>query len=194
MGRKNKILQRLYAFIDYDDIIIKHCRNQYRAYCPQCGADRGYKRPSKFNRICIKCNGQQSVKIMQNAESIAKRSKTMKGRIPWNKRRSPLHVKLRHSISSLVNKRLRKRGASKYGQSFFAAIGYPFEILVKHLESKFLPGMTWNNYGEWHVDHIRADSWFNYDNMNCDTFKECWSLDNLQPLWAKDNLKKSDKQ
>ena len=57
----------------------------------------------------------------------------------------------------------------------------------KHLEQQFLPGMTWDNYGEWHVDHIRP----------CASFEDpadprCWHYTNLQPLWAEDNLSKSD--
>jgi len=52
--------------------------------------------------------------------------------------------------------------------------------------------MTWDNYGTWHIDHIRPDSWFHYDSVNHEDFKKSWMLDNLQPLWAKDNLMKSN--
>ena len=53
--------------------------------------------------------------------------------------------------------------------------------------------MNWDNYGEWHVDHIIPKSSFNFSSKHDKEFKECWALDNLQPLWAEDNIAKSDK-
>ena len=72
-------------------------------------------------------------------------------------------------------------------------VGYTLTELMEHLESKFQPGMTWDNYGEWHIDHIIPISYFDYSSYDDETFKICWDLNNLQPLWAKDNLIKSNK-
>lgn len=192
MGRHMKIPDRLYSFIDYDNTIVKHGRVQYRASCKECGRDRGYKRPNKFDQVCWPCQTVR-MRTFVTDESRAKQGFAMIGNIPWNKRRSPEHVKLRHTVSSLVNRRLKKRGASKCGDSFFEAIGYSFEDLVKHLESQFWPGMTWDNQGKWHIDHIEPDSLFSYKVMSDQGFQDSWALNNLQPLWAEDNLKKSDK-
>jgi hypothetical protein len=62
-----------------------------------------------------------------------------------------------------------------------------------HIESKFNSGMNWDNYGQkgWHIDHIKPISKFDLNDL--DQCKECWSLSNLQPLWWKDNLSKSNK-
>ena len=52
--------------------------------------------------------------------------------------------------------------------------------------------MTWANYGwRWHVDHIKPKASFDFENE--EEFLECWGLENLQPLFAEDNLIKSDK-
>ena len=59
-----------------------------------------------------------------------------------------------------------------------------------HLESLFTDGMTWDNYGEWHVDHKKPMALFNFETVDDQEFKECWKLDNLQPLWGPDNLSK----
>jgi hypothetical protein len=69
------------------------------------------------------------------------------------------------------------------------------EELKKHLESKFQPGMSWDNYGRngWHIDHVRPDISFDYASMNDMEFKECWSLNNLQPMWESDNCRKGSK-
>ena len=52
-------------------------------------------------------------------------------------------------------------------------------------------GMTWDNYGEWHIDHIKPCSSFNM--LIEEERKRCFHYTNLQPLWAIDNIKKSDK-
>jgi hypothetical protein len=66
----------------------------------------------------------------------------------------------------------------------------PLELRA-HLESLFLPGMTWNNYGEWHIDHIKPCALF--DLTDLEQRKQCFCFTNLQPLWAIDNIKKGAK-
>ena len=72
-------------------------------------------------------------------------------------------------------------------------LGYSTVDLKNHLESNFTEGMNWNEFikGNIHIDHIKPQSLFNLNKI--EQIKKCWSLDNLQPLWAKDNLKKSNK-
>jgi len=68
-------------------------------------------------------------------------------------------------------------------------LGYSPMDLKCYLESLFTIGMTWDNHGEWHIDHIIPVTSFDIDThpsiIN--------ALSNLQPLWAIDNLKKSNK-
>jgi len=65
-------------------------------------------------------------------------------------------------------------------------LGYTPKELKKHLESQFYEGMSWKNYGDWHVDHIRPVSTFPKDTPP----EVVNSLDNLQPLWAAENISK----
>ena len=60
-----------------------------------------------------------------------------------------------------------------------------------YLESKFVNGMNWDNYGEWHIDHIIPCAAF--DLTKPENQKKCFHYSNTQPLWAKDNLRKGDK-
>lgn len=53
--------------------------------------------------------------------------------------------------------------------------------------------MSWNNQGSyWHIDHIVPLSWFPYQTVEEQAFKDCWALANLQPLEAKANLLKNN--
>jgi len=73
-------------------------------------------------------------------------------------------------------------------------VGYTLENLTKHLEKQFDDKMSWDNYGSyWHIDHIKPKSLFNYTSEIDKEFKECWGLNNLQPLEAKANLIKHNK-
>jgi hypothetical protein len=68
-------------------------------------------------------------------------------------------------------------------------LGYSPIELKESIQKKFKSGMTWENYGEWHIDHIRPISSFQKE----DNPKTINDLDNLQPLWATENLSKGKK-
>lgn len=84
---------------------------------------------------------------------------------------------------------LKERNVNKKSKTF-QLLGYTIEELMAHLESLFTEGMTWDNYGEWHVDHIIPMASFTFDSTDDEEFKKCWALSNLQPLWGPDNLSK----
>lgn len=85
---------------------------------------------------------------------------------------------------------LALNGADKSARTF-ELIGCPAVWLEVHLESLFAPGMTWENYGPvWHVDHKRPCT--SFDLTNPEQQRMCFHWTNLQPLFAEDNLRKSD--
>lgn len=102
-----------------------------------------------------------------------------------------------YRLTNAMKGRVRKvLHGKKAGRSWKILVGYTVDELRKHLESLLQPGMTWENYGGkdgWWIDHIRPVASFSYTTAEDPEFKECWSLANLQPLWAKDNISKSDK-
>ena len=101
--------------------------------------------------------------------------------------------KLAHNIGCVVRDAIKKEGSSKKGESVLQHLPYTAEQLKEHIESKWAEGMSWQNYGEWHIDHIYPQSKLPYDSMEHPNFLKCWALDNLQPLWAEENRKKSNK-
>ena len=80
----------------------------------------------------------------------------------------------------------------EYKSSIWRYLGFTINHLKTHLESQFTEGMSWDNYGQgWHVDHIKPKDAFCLEEE--EELLKCWGLDNLQPLWASDNLTKSNK-
>lgn len=115
-----------------------------------------------------------------------------------NKKENDIQYKIRRNVSSMIYQRLRNRLASKETLSTFNDIlPYTIEELMDHLEKQFDPGMTWDNYGcgegKWEIDHYTPDSWFNYDSINDENFKESWKLENLQPAWSLPNRSKNNR-
>lgn len=96
---------------------------------------------------------------------------------------------IRTRISASIRHALRKKLIKKNVPTF-DLLGYTVKELKAHLESLFTDGMSWDNMSEWHIDHIRPVSTFDFDSTEHPDFKKCWALDNLQPLWAADNMKK----
>jgi Uri superfamily endonuclease len=71
---------------------------------------------------------------------------------------------------------------------------FTVEELMRHLQRQFLPGMNWENYGRWHVDHILPLASFNYQSAADPEFKVAWALTNLRPMWARENISKGAKR
>lgn len=75
--------------------------------------------------------------------------------------------------------------------STMGLVGITKDGLLKHIESQFLPGMNWENMGDWHLDHIKPCA--SFDLSDPEQQKLCFHYTNLQPLWASDNLSKGPK-
>lgn len=100
--------------------------------------------------------------------------------------------KVLHNCRGRLHALMRHRIFKKSGKTI-DLIGCAKSDLKTHLESLFLPGMTWENYGVrgWHIDHIRPCASFNL--MDPEQQRCCFHYTNLQPLWAADNIRKKDK-
>lgn len=107
------------------------------------------------------------------------------------KQRQSPSVRLNASMAAGMRHSLRK--GAKAGQKWETLAGYDVNDLMAHLESQFLPGMTWENYGEWEIDHIVPRVAHNFETPADIDFHRCWALSNLQPLWAADNRRKNDR-
>lgn len=101
-------------------------------------------------------------------------------------------VRLNEAMSASIYHSL-KNGFGKNGRHWETILYYNIDELKIHTESLFLDGMTWDNYGEWHIHHCIPVSLWKFESYNDKEFKQCWSLCNLEPLWAKENIKRGNK-
>lgn len=100
--------------------------------------------------------------------------------------------RLARNFRSRISISLRKKKAPRLGKAL-RLLNYSIDDLRAHLEKLFLPGMSWENYGEWEIDHRKPIVSFSFSSPTDPEFLECWSLSNLQPLWAKDNRSKGSR-
>jgi hypothetical protein len=95
-------------------------------------------------------------------------------------------------LSDILRRRLRHALKNNWKSgSAVQDLGCNIVFLKWHLEAQFQPGMSWENHGEWHIDHIKPlDS---FDLTDRKQLLEACHFSNLQPLWAKDNWSKGNK-
>jgi len=107
------------------------------------------------------------------------------------KSKDPLY-KLISNFRTAIYQVLKESNVEKNGH-YFDILQYTPDELIFHLENQFKDGMTWDNYGEWHVDHIKSIASYNIQEIGDSEFMECWSLENLQPLWGEENIRKGSR-
>lgn len=141
-------------------------------------------KPGTKNRIgdtvtCFGCSCEFTKRVTYEkyCDPCKAISQQIRYREPWRK--------VQNSMSSRLTVAIRKK---KAGGSWSHYFRYSLEELMSHLERQFLRGMTWENYGKWHIDHIVPVAAF--DLTNDEDLIACFALTNLRPLWAKDNRKK----
>ena len=113
-------------------------------------------------------------------EKMAKMRKYMRER-----RQNDSSFRILHNLRNRLRNALKGNSKSARTREL---LGISVEECRQHIEAQFLEGMSWENYGEWHVDHI----------VPCESFnlkipqeqRECFHFTNLQPLWGPENSRK----
>ena len=173
-------------------------------HCHQCDTtktvDQFYKHRSKEDGRQTQCKdcqkARQKARYSEHGEEIrskvkayyaANREEVIARVIYYNRNRLAHDPVFRWVHKTRVNLRDILRGKGSH-QPTLDLLGCTRQEYRDHLESKFTDDMSWDNYGEWHVDHIIPVSAF--DQSDLEQRKECWHYSNTQPLWAEDNMAK----
>lgn len=130
-------------------------------------------------RDCV--NKKCTEKRRENLENSRK-----KYREESRKKRSNVKNRIRMNLGTRLYLAVEK----KHGNTM-ELTGCSKDDLYAHLESKFTDEMTWENYGKWHIDHIKPCA--SFDLTKVEEQQKCFHWTNLQPLWAIDNMRKGAK-
>jgi hypothetical protein len=177
--------------VNIDDILTKTCTtclimkpcSEYRVNRKSC---------DNFSHICVQC--------------LPKNNWSREKQHIWEKNyrmNYPEKMKEKYKIQSQkINRRIRSRLNSRIAEALLTQnirkckntvdyIGCSILFLRGWIESQFKENMTWENYGQWHLDHVKPCCSFDFSNP--EEVKICFQWKNLQPLWAIDNLTKNGK-
>ena len=167
---------------------LKKSRKKYREnreyrekHLKQC-KDYRENNPEKRKETCKRYRLNNKEKIYKYRNQYRK-----------EKRKNDIKKQIEHRVEVSIHSTLKEnRKMCRGGTKWEKALDYTRYDLRNHIETLFQEGMTWDNYGKggWELDHIIPKSKFYYESIEDDEFKKCWALNNLQPLWEKENIKK----
>lgn len=146
------------------------------------------RNPEKWKECCRRYVLKNKDKISLYEKSKARKLQKL-SHFKYRRRRD-INFKLSGNLRSRLNESLKNN--VKNGSSV-NDLGCSIPDFKKYIESKWLIGMCWENYGRngWHLDHIIPLSTFNLSDRN-QLLKAC-HYTNYQPLWSKDNIRKGCK-
>lgn len=155
----------------------KRAHESHRARRP----DAAKKRAARYNE--------------KNRDEINRKAREYRARPEVKEMRREIDRRYRSKPKQRVDQRMKTSirmalNGGKNGRSWERLVGYRLDDLIAHLERQFLKGMSWENMGEWEIDHIRPKSSFSYQSSDDPEFRACWGLSNLRPLWFVDNRSK----
>ncbi len=188
----------------------KASRDGLRSDCKSCRTEyvkKNKEGSSKSNKKYYQSNKDKRKEYYQaNKEKIkeyneANKEKRKEYHKKWNqdnkkrinkltierKKLDPL-FKLSSNLRTRTSSAFRKKGYNKNTKTQ-EMLGVDWEVCKAHIERQFIKGMSWDNQGDWHIDHIIPLASANTEKE----LKKLCHYSNLQPLWAVDNLMKSDK-
>lgn len=141
----------------------------------------------RYRRLYRGCETQELKNLLRESKSMALGVKYYPLGLPervWS------------AIRSHISASAGRNGWSIQGMSKAAiedSLGFTVHDLMLHIEKLLLAGMSWANWGEWHIDHVTPRAKFQVTGLGDPSFKKCFGLSNLQPLWAAENMAKGSK-
>lgn len=166
------------------------CKTNYdglKEYCKLCKKIKEQLRWLKIRNNIKEINRRKKAKklwSLLNKEHCREYSKQYSS----NRYKNDIEYRLLISLRNRLGKFIKRNSKSK---RTIELLGCSVEFLKQHLESQFKPGMSWDNYGKWHIDHIKPCA--SFDLSKPEEQQECFHYTNLQPLWGEENLTKGSK-
>lgn len=173
----------------------KSCKSEYdKAYNIKNAEKRKYQRKKwveqnkdrhkEMKKIWVDENREHrdmvaKLYVKNNLDKISARNRY--------RRRTDIDYAIKCRLRSRINAAVKSQKTNKSNKTT-DLVGCDIKTFRLHIESLFKQGMSWNNMGSWHLDHIKPCCMYNLRNI--EEQKICFHYTNIQPLWAIDNLKK----
>lgn len=150
------------------------------------------KSTDKLAYICNDCQVKSSwTKEKQKiSEKKYYENNKEKFREKWKREGKKINRRIRNSLNHRISGALLCDNITKNNKTS-EYLGCDIEFLKKWFEFQFTEGMNWDNYCDWHIDHVKPCCLYNFE-KNEDII-ECFNWKNLQPLWKEENLNKGGK-
>lgn len=170
--------------------------NKDSSFCTVSCKNKKWYQDNKEHKRQYYSNNKEKI-TARELEYTATGARKIKNRNWYEKSGKQYYAQKRLDVNYRITKNLRTRlwKAIKNNQKIGSAIkdlGCSIEEFKVYMSKQFTEDMTWDNYGEWHVDHIRPLA--SFDLSNKEELAIACNFNNLQPLWAIDNILKSNKE
>jgi len=187
--KHNKELHKKYY--EENKEYIKERRKKYREENKEYIKERGKKYKQANKKKIIKYHKEyykdNKEKIIEYSKEYYKDNKEKINEYNRNRKKTDALFKLKCNLRGRTTMAFRNKGYSKNTKTQ-QMLGVEWEVAKQHIERQFTKGMNWNNYGEWHIDHIIPLA----SAKTPERLKQLCHYTNLQPLWAEENLSKKD--
>lgn len=168
----------------------------YKSHCKECSSIYGKKRyvihkethNKKMSEHYVENKEKYKNKQKEYREENRDKINLVAKEYTKERRKTDILFKIKHNLRVRIKEYMKSKNIKKSNKTF-DFVGCTPDLLRKHLESNFKEGMTWNNYGEWEIDH-------KIPLCLGTTISELYKLNyyrNLQPMWKHDNIKKGAK-
>jgi hypothetical protein len=152
------------------------------------------------NGRCCQCHAERQLRVYHSQATEEKLAFNRINSRPWELRKESSRryeqKAYRENTAFRIAKCLRSRFYKAVTRNqrigtTMQLVGCSVDFLRSHLQGQFDLGMSWDNFGEWHIDHIRPCA--SFDLSDPDQQRQCFHYSNLQPLWEADNIRKGAK-
>ena len=156
--------------------------------CTKCNVEKSfnefYKEKAGKNGLRSKCK----FCMQEYRKEWRKYNKTKRNEQIRERRKKDYLFKLKDNLRGRTYKAFKYKGFSKTSKTK-EMLGAEWDLIKLHIERQFTKGMNWDNYGEWHIDHIIPLA----SAKTPERLKQLCHYTNLQPMWAEENLSKNAK-
>lgn len=188
----------------FRQIKLKSGNMSYRGQCKEC--EKEYQKSEKglmksrdrckkyYEKNKTKMRSRRKEYYKENAEECRKhRREYYKNNKDAEKERRKEYRKnnVQLRIKENISRRLRSLVRECKEKTTLEYLGCDIDFFKNYISTMFVEGMSWDNYGEWHLDHIKPCSHF--DLTTQENIYKCFHYTNYSPKWAFDNLSKGDR-